>query len=275
LLKVAAPAILLGMRAAVLFAFGLVLVSSLAGAQRRDGEVGGGLELKLPVAVRFGAVLVASGRYRVSVGEGMLALALPESMVTVANVPVLQSAASDSAELPEVFVREVEGGVEIVVFSQDRIFTARGEKADAQAKGDSLVELAGKRETAIGSAAPVTQDELAALDGALRRFMPSISHCGDKAHRSRWATDDLRFQKCVCPLLEKWRLPKTAGPLRLHRQLIKSKNGVSFTVGKDGRAGECRVWSGARSPEEQATSPSPAAPAAAPAPAPGIPPAPR
>jgi hypothetical protein len=243
-------------------------MATSASAQRRATDsTARGLELALPSAIRVGEVVVRPGRYRVSVADAVLAFASPESMVTVASAPAVQSAAAEAVAEPRVGVRDLGKTLEITVLSQDEVFTLTVDKVLPQAKSDTLVELAGKSEAAV-QPAMTPPDTAAALDAALARLLPSLGQCGDKAQQNRWATDDARFVKCVCPLVEKWRLPKAAAAQRVHRSIAKAKNGVSLTVGPDGRAGACRVWSGARSPEETApavlpaeVAPMPAAPA--------------
>ncbi len=244
------------MRATLVFSLVLAQASGLS-AQPRGSEVHDrGLELVLPVAVRLGEAVVSAGRYRVSVNNGVMALAHPSSMVTAATVAVTQASASEAAAAPTVYLRDLGKSVEIVLLSQADIFTAPGTKVEAPMAASAQVALAGKNETAIAHVEPALPDEVAAVDAALARFLPSLLDCGDKAQRHRWPTDDARFVKCVCPLVDKWRLPKVSADLRVHRVIVKGKSGVSVTVGKDGRARQCRVWSGPQAPAEPASAPS-------------------
>ncbi len=93
--------------------------------------------------------------------------------------------------------------------------------------------------------------DLGLVEQALPRLESSIiAQCADRAHKSKWETDNPKFEKCVCPQVAKWRLPKVSHELRVQRALSKGKNGYSFTSDSDGRARDCRVWSGVSAPND-------------------------
>ena len=94
-----------------------------------------------------------------------------------------------------------------------------------------------------------TQTELGQVQNALQRYIKSVEECGKQAKKAHWETDDRRFVSCVCPLTDKWRLPKVGSDLRVH-QPLPEKTGFSITVTATGRVKDCRVWVGARSPED-------------------------
>lgn len=96
---------------------------------------------------------------------------------------------------------------------------------------------------------PTTQ--LGLIEQALPRLEASvIAQCADRAHKSKWETDNAKFEKCVCPQVAKWRLPKVSQELRVQRALSKGKNGYSFTSDSDGHPHNCRVWSGVNAPND-------------------------
>jgi hypothetical protein len=95
-----------------------------------------------------------------------------------------------------------------------------------------------------------------------RRYRRSLRHCADAAHRSRWRTDDPRFVRCVCPIVERWRLPTVSTPLRMHHPLAKGRSGFSFTVTAEGKAVACRVWVGPSPPVDRVQEPRDASDAA-------------
>jgi hypothetical protein len=93
--------------------------------------------------------------------------------------------------------------------------------------------------------------ELGLIEQALPRLEASvIAQCTDRAHKSKWGTDNARFEKCVCPQVTKWLLPKVNDALRVQRALAKGKNGYSFTADESGRPRHCRVWAGVTAPND-------------------------
>ncbi len=241
-------------RSAIVFALLLLLAPKLAEAQahRREGEVQAALELRLPWAVRFGDALVPAGFYRVAASDAGLSLADPSSMVVVATVQV-EKTSSTKTTTPALVERHEHGGeVRIVVKNRNDIFTARGQKTVVDTTDPVQVQLAGKKEALLADVAPEQASDEALVGGALKRYLPSLQGCADLAQRGRWQTDDPRFVKCVCPLVEKWRLPKVKRLLPMHRFLVKGKSGISFVVSPDGRAYGCRVWVGTEPPRKPA-----------------------
>lgn len=93
--------------------------------------------------------------------------------------------------------------------------------------------------------------ELGLVEQALPRLEASvISQCADRAHKAKWETDNTRFEKCVCPQVAKWHLPKVSHELRVQRALAKGRNGYSFTADSGGRPIGCRVWAGNTAPTD-------------------------
>ena len=93
--------------------------------------------------------------------------------------------------------------------------------------------------------------ELGVVEQALPRLEASvIAQCADRAHKNKWGTDNARFEKCVCPQVAKWHLPKVSQDLRVQRALAKGKNGYSFTADTSGRSQGCRVWAGPAAPTD-------------------------
>ncbi|MBI3178857.1 MAG: hypothetical protein HYZ27_04310, partial [Deltaproteobacteria bacterium] len=130
------------------------------------------------------------------------------------------------------------------------IYTAAGVATKETPAQPTLVTLAGKEETALDRRTPEERTARSLVEHAIKRYEPMLGECVDKAHRGRWGTDDPRFMKCLCPLLDTWRLPRVKEAMRIHHALAPGRAGVSFTATPKGKATECRVWSGAKSPEE-------------------------
>jgi hypothetical protein len=244
----------------------LLALSQMAEAQRREGRAAEvDLVIRLSRPVRFGEVTVAPGRYQVSVGNGMLTLAVADSMVIVASIPAQTSTASKSVSPPKASVSERRESVQITVASRTDRFTVTGVRLRGAAAEESPVEYAPKAESVVTAETPQATADVTLVDEALKRYLPSVVPCGKLAHKSRWQTDDPRFVRCVCPLTEKWRLPKVKAALRLHRVLAAGRAGFSITVTPEGQVQDCRVWAGVRSPELAASTASAAPPAPAPA----------
>lgn len=111
------------------------------------------------------------------------------------------------------------------------------------------VQLSEMGSTAPPGGEPTT--ELGLVEQALPRLEAAvIAQCADRAHKSKWETDNAKFEKCVCPQVAKWRLPKVSHELRVQRALSKGKNGYSFTSDSAGRPHDCRVWSGVSAPND-------------------------
>ena len=106
-----------------------------------------------------------------------------------------------------------------------------------------------KAESLPASTDPTTP--LAIIEAALPHYETSVvAECAERAQKARWETDNIHFDACVCPQVAKWRLPKVTEDLRVRRALSKGRNGYSFTVDKDGRTKNCRVWSGSSAPAD-------------------------
>lgn len=257
----------------------LAVILGLGGpvmAQRRGAKAETkALEVELRSAARFGEVVVPAGRYRISVSKRGLSLAHPTTMVPVATLSAVSSDGAVTVNPATVEVVETPDGIiKLIVKLRERIYVAGGIKTEAPKK-KRQVELASREGPRIGDISPETKTEQELIHHALAsRYIKDVKHCADKAHRARWQTDDRRFWNCVCPLAERWRMPKVAEDLRVHFPLAKGKSGFSLTVTAKGRVKDCRVWVGAKPPVDETESEEPpvdnptVAPSAAAAPAP-------
>jgi hypothetical protein len=112
------------------------------------------------------------------------------------------------------------------------------------------VVLAAKSETRLERRGPVELSGAELVERAVKRYFGGIKHCVDKAQRNRWVTDDPRFYRCVCPIVLKWRLPRVKSELVIHYPLARGRSGMTFTATPAGKVASCRVWIGAKPPEE-------------------------
>jgi len=227
-----------------------VFVSQTVSAQRREGSMDSAVfHVQLPVAVRFGEIVLPARHYRVTLAADGLALADPNTMILVATVPVETRASNEVVDKPSVEVKRSGNDVEILIRYADRVVRAAGKSAEQKtAAASSRVILAGKEETVVAGDTPPEQSEEALVGQAVARYLSGVKDCADKAQRNHWTTDDPRFVKCVCPLVSKWRLPKVAAPRRMHQILAKGRAGFSFTATAEGKAINCRVWVGPTPP---------------------------
>ncbi len=238
-------------RPIVMVILGVILASaaSPAAAQRRDGGTATGVfKITLTAPVRFGDVTIPGRRYRLTLGTGSFSLADINTMVLIATIPAQETTVSEIVTPAKVEVKQSGNTVEIVLRYSDKQYRAVGITAEPAVQDVSRVTLAGKKERVVEQTDPTAATDAANVRRALRRYLRSVKHCADAAHRSRWRTDDPRFIRCVCPIVAKWRLPKVKKRLRVHQPLAKGRSGFSFSVTIEGRTDACRVWAGASPP---------------------------
>lgn len=231
--------------------FALVFASS-ASAQRRDSAAQlPTVETKLPAAAQFGNVTLPSRAYRISLTPQGLLFIDPQSLVWIATIPATEADASERVTTPAIEVAETGGEVKLVMRYETHTYTSVGKKvSEATAAASSPVALANLG----GAELPASNDPVTPLDfvkAALPRLEVSlVQQCAERATKARWGTDNAQFEKCVCPQVVKWRLPKNDAPARVQRPLAKGQNGYSFTADTTGRAQNCRVWAGSAPPAD-------------------------
>ncbi|MEK7703411.1 MAG: hypothetical protein AAB426_00520 [Myxococcota bacterium] len=249
----------------LLLASSLLFTETSAQAQPRDSSRDEAvLEIVLPFAVRFGDQVVPARRYRLTLGADGFAFVDAQSMLLAATVAVEEVTSATAVTKPEVAIEVLGDAVIITLRHLDQSYHAHGDKIALLPSTERRVELAAKSETLLGDVAAESTSERQLIDQALVRHLVDVKHCADKAHRGRWQTDEPRFFACVCPLIVKWRLPRLAHAVRVHRPLTKGRHGFSFTVTPEGRATDCRVWAGLEPPAD------PVAPASTEAAAPTV-----
>ncbi|MEC9466630.1 MAG: hypothetical protein VX834_12640 [Myxococcota bacterium] len=126
-------------------------------------------------------------------------------------------------------------------------------RAEPGAQLRSARELTGKGEVirAKVEGIPRPQSPEEVLYRALARYTPSLGDCAKSGERSKWGTDDERFIRCACPLIERWRLPGQHESRRVSVQILDFALGFSMTVTEGGRAQQCRVWAGRQPPAQE------------------------
>jgi hypothetical protein len=96
---------------------------------------------------------------------------------------------------------------------------------------------------------PREKSEAELLFRGVDRYISSIVHCASKAEKYRWKTGEPKLDKCACPIVESWRLPRVKEPVRISVKILNFKMGVSLTVTQKGRSEKCKPWT-ARTPPE-------------------------
>lgn len=241
------------------------LASSSAWAQRREGSSSTPTgEAKLPSPVQFGEITIPARLYRVSLTPQGFSFIDPQSLVAIASVPVTVAENAESVPAAKLDVSEKGLELRLVMHYENRSYTAVGKKLTAPTDASSSAITYDPLSTKALPASTEPNTPLAVVEAALPRLEKSVvSQCADRAHKARWETDNPQFDKCVCPQVAKWRLPKHTEELRVQRPLAKGRNGYSFTVDTAGRTKNCRVWSGATAPADDSLTWRPGKPAAA------------
>ena len=215
-------------------------------AQERRGSEDGttpSLFIKLAQTTKFNNVVLAPQRYRVSTSLKSISLGDPQTMVVLVTMPAKQTAAPKKNGDDSATVTLSGQRVILTVRQAESVFTALGVLSAPVAS--AKVTLARKAEKAVHSNTSQPSDAQLVQDVA-QRLTADLSGCAETALRAHWSTDDSRFETCVCPQLEKWRLPHVKKELRLHQFLVLNRCGFSYTVLPDGRVDACRVWMGSR-----------------------------
>lgn len=234
-----------------------LLAARPADAQRRDG--GGGelakLEITLEQATQFAGTTVSPGRYRLSLDGGTLTLLQAKTMVTAARVALEEATLDDPVAGATAKVSVSRENVAIRVRFRDREYVARGQRVEQKRPRGPSVDLASRKNVVgITGGIPAEKTDGELIAQSLSRYEKDIAHCADQAHKQRWTTDHPRFRRCVCPLTQKWRMPKVEKATRVHRPLAKRRSGYSITVTDAGKVADCRVWIGSKPPgDERAT----------------------
>tara|TARA_B100000405_G_C16677859_1_gene408228 strand:- start:293 stop:1078 length:786 start_codon:yes stop_codon:yes gene_type:complete len=89
---------------------------------------------------------------------------------------------------------------------------------------------------------PKEKTEAELLFRGLNRYISSVVHCATKAEKYRWKTGESKLNKCTCPIVESWRLPRVKEPVRVSIKIQNFKMGVSLTVNSKGRVESCSPW---------------------------------
>lgn len=227
--------------------------ASVANAQRRDSSAQlPTVETRLTSGAQFGSVTLPARAYRVSLTPQGLLFIDPQSLVWIATIPTTEADAGERSTTPTLTVTDSGTEVKLVMKYETHSYTSVGKKVDAATAAAQASPVAlGNVE---GAELPNSNEPVTPLDfvkAALPRLETSVvQQCAERATKARWGTDNAQFDKCVCPQVTKWRVPKTDAPARVQRPLAKGQNGYSFTADPTGRPQNCRVWAGSAPPTD-------------------------
>lgn len=234
-------------------------------AQRRDSSAQlPTVETHLPSPAQFGSVTLPARTYRVSLTAQGLLFIDPQTLVWIATIPTTEADASERAAAPAMDVTDAGAELKLVMKYETHTYTSIGKKVDATtAAANSPVALKNLGDAEL----PASTDPVTPLDfvkAALPRLEVSlVQQCADRATKARWGTDNAQFEKCVCPQVAKWRVPKNDTAARVQRPLAKGHNGYSFTADTTGKPQNCRVWAGTAPPADDTVAWKPATAASA------------
>ncbi len=221
-------------------------------AQRRDGgKAAKVLVVTLSEAAEFGKQLVYAGAYKVIFNEGILVLRNPKSLSKEIRLRGKTTRSEMPQDNPTATTAIRKNTLEIVYRSGNMIYTTKGKvKPKALPTEDSLA-LSKSEERTVGSTGGISveQNDRDNAAVALKRYVGGVEHCADQGRKSRWKTDDARFEACVCPITKKWRMPKLETQVWVHHRFGKKRFGFSIEVSPKGRIKGCRVWAGTRAPQ--------------------------
>ena len=96
---------------------------------------------------------------------------------------------------------------------------------------------------------PKEKTEAELLHRGLSRYISSVVHCAKKSEKFRWKTGESKLDRCTCPIVESWRLPRVKEPVRVSLRIQNFKMGISLTVTPKGKAEQCKTWASRTSPK--------------------------
>jgi len=222
-----------------------------ANATRREGTRKiEELHLRLKAPAQFGDVIIPANRIlRVGIGEGGLALADPKTMFLVSTIAAKQTTVKKYVSKPKLFVVEAKRKVTLVLRQDNQRYEAVGKVVKVSKKSGRKDVVSNKKGVDVEADIAKRPEDAQLIVNAVSRFTSGVLHCAQKAFRFKQKTDDPKFEKCVCPTTESWRLPKIQAPLRVSVYLERNRTGLSFTATARGRVSKCRVWAGRNPPE--------------------------
>lgn len=237
---------------------GLVLMLLLMGVQPALAKRRGvavqkvqRVEITLKKPTLFKQNALAAGTYAVRLQGDSIVLVNNKSMRPSAKMKAKRSASKTIAKKISAKLVAGKGGqIRLVVHQKGQLFTLEGRwDKSVQAKSPSLALGARKSAKLDDDVLPPDLDEIALIKESMgNRFVRQVEHCGERAAKLRWKTAQREFTQCVCPMTEKWRLPKPKKTTAVSHDLVKNKNGITLVLNPKGRVQGCSVWSGKTSP---------------------------
>ena len=224
--------------------------SSTANAQRRESsERPEQLKIELASNLRFGKVLVSAGKYLLNINERTFDLIHPNTMLIEASIPTNREKLEEFQEKSSLTIEAHGNTALITVLHTNYKYVTAGIVTKEKKEVTPDVPQGEKSEQEIKQEIKKHTDKELVKE-VFVRYLDVVEPCISRARKSRWKTDAPQFVQCLCPLTEKWRLPKVKKALWVHQQIPKKRFGFSIFVNKQGKAAKCRVWAGWKPPKK-------------------------
>jgi len=224
---------------------------TIANAQRRESsERPEQLKIELASNLRFGKVIVSAGKYLLNINDRTFDLIHPNTMLIEASIPTNREKLKQFQEKSSLTIKAQGNTALITVLHTNYKYQTAGIITKEKKEIVPDVPQGEKSEKEIKqNIKRHTDQEL--VKEVFVRYLDVVEPCITRARKARWKTDEPQFVQCLCPLTEKWRLPKVKKNLWVHQQIPKKRFGFSIFVNKQGKAAKCRVWAGWKPPQKR------------------------
>lgn len=219
-----------------------VLAAAPSGA-RDDGEKEEKTVFATPKAVDFSGIVVAPGRYIISLLDNQLVFTYENNMMVAKRIPATPSKSNKYYHFPHLEVLKKLPQVTLNYYSQDKYHSLTGkELAKYEAPDRNTTGQVKRSDSKVEVTDSGITDYRTDLKAALARLEPQVAHCEDLAIRRDAKFKDEKLTLCVCPIVQKWKLPPAASLYRKDRRFKKKTHGYSILVNNQGRVIDCSVW---------------------------------
>jgi len=221
-----------------------------ANAQRRESsKQPDSIKIELTSNLRFGKVIVSAGNYLLNINNQKIDLIAPDTMLIEASIPTNREPLNTFQEKSSLSIDINKNTALITVLHGNYKYETAGIITKEKKEKTPDVEQGEKSEKTIKQEIKKHTDKELVKE-VFTRYLDTVEPCITRARKSRWKTDEPQFVQCLCPLTEKWRLPKVKKSLWVHQQIPKKRFGFSIYVNKKGKAAKCRVWAGWKPPKK-------------------------
>lgn len=242
-------------RCAVSLVVCALAISGLAEAApgfRIDRSVSGPAIVKLRIPGKFGPTVIPGTPLTVVHRKNGLYFSDPRTMQPIAQIPCRVAPLKVWHQKATIqFYRQKRGKKKRLYLTYrfgKKECTAIGWDAPGASMRKAVLIENGPRSRPAVKGMPAEKTEAQLLARGLNRYLSSVVHCATKAEKFRWKTGEKKLARCVCPILESWRLPPVKENVRVSTKIMNFKMGLSLTVNTKGRAENCSPWVGRTPP---------------------------